>query len=176
MHARPGARERRRVLESGPQARRVSDDIPDALTVDLHLVLQAALRIASEKYGGQVLLTGSVEFQGRAARMATRLGIRVTYPDFQGIVREAQQPYDHRAWTAASQRVREAREREGRAAEERLRCPGAAPPPPKDAPAAKQPASQTPPRSSPPASRPASDGRRIPRRPPPRGRGVDDGR
>ena len=85
--------------------------------------LEAALRIASEKYGGRVLLTGSAEFQERAARMATRLGIRVTNSDLQGIVRDAQQqPYDHRALAAASQRVREERERERRAAEDRRKA------------------------------------------------------
>ena len=49
--------------------------------------LEAALRIASEKYGGRVLLTGSAEFQERAAQMATRLGIRVTNPGLASIVR-----------------------------------------------------------------------------------------
>ena len=84
--------------------------------------LEAALRIASEKYGGRVLLTGSAEFQERAARMATRLGIRVTNSDLQGIRRDAQQqPYDHRAWATASQRAREEREREHREAVDRER-------------------------------------------------------
>jgi hypothetical protein len=158
--------------------------------------LEAALRLASEKYGGQVLLTGSVEFQGRAARMATRLGIRVTNSDLQGIVREAQQTaWDHRAWATASQWVREEREgreraaREMRVAEERLRRPGAVPPPPKDAPAGAQPDGQTPPRpppsapshqplprNLPPADRPGRDCP-VPRRTPPRrGRGIDEGR
>ena len=50
--------------------------------------LEAALRIAAEKYGGQVLLTGSDEFQRRAARIAARLGVRVTNPSLGGIVRE----------------------------------------------------------------------------------------
>jgi hypothetical protein len=84
--------------------------------------LEAALRIASEKYGGRVLLTGSAEFQERAARMAARLGIRVTNSDLQGVVRDAQQqPYDHRAWATASQRAREEREREHREAVDRER-------------------------------------------------------
>ena len=113
--------------------------------------LEAALRIASEKYGGRVLLTGSAEFQERAARMATRLGIRVVNSDLVGIVRDAQQqPYDHRAWATASQRVREERER--RAAEDRReaaaqerRSPeppqteaGSAAPPPPDPPVAQR--------------------------------------
>ena len=138
-------------VDRGPRIDVVARDAPS---------LEAALRVAAEKYGGQVLLTGSAEFQERAARMATRLGIRVTNPDLAGVVREAQQPYDHRAW----------------AAEERLRRAGTAPPPPpKDAPAAPQPAGQTPPRDPPPADRPGPD-RQRPRRSPPRGRGIDEGR
>ena len=91
---------------------------------------------------GRVLLSGNVEFQGRAARMATCLGIRVTNPELQGIVREAQQPYDHRAWAAASQRVREEREQERREAapQVRQRRAGAAPPPPNNSPTTEQPA------------------------------------
>ena len=60
--------------------------------------LEAALRIASEKYGGQVLLTGSAEFREHAARMATRLGIRVTNPGLAGAVREERErmrPFGH---------------------------------------------------------------------------------
>jgi hypothetical protein len=53
--------------------------------------LEAALRIASEKYGGRVLLTGSDEFQDRAARMATRLGIRVTNPGLASAVQNERQ-------------------------------------------------------------------------------------
>ena len=146
--------------------------------------LEAALRIASEKYGGRVLLTGSDEFQDRAARMATRLGIRVTNPDLQGIVRAAQQSYDHRAWATASQQVREAREREGweraarerRAAEERQRRAGtAASSPPNDSPATDHRPSQLPPRGSPPAGRSGPERQRSHRRPP-RGGGIDEGR
>ena len=96
-------------VDRGPRIDMVARDDPS---------LEAALRIAAQKYGGQVLLTGSAEFQERAARMATRLGIRVVNPDLAGIVRDAQQqPYDHRA----SQRVREEREREHREAVDRER-------------------------------------------------------
>ncbi|WP_051862293.1 TraI/MobA(P) family conjugative relaxase [Ferrovum myxofaciens] len=48
--------------------------------------LEAALRIASQKYGGKVDITGSSEFRERATREATRLGIRVLNGDLQGIV------------------------------------------------------------------------------------------
>ena len=88
-------------IDRGPRIDMVARDDPS---------LEAALRIAAQKYGGQVLLTGSAEFQERAARMATRLGIRVTNSDLQGVVRDA-----HHAWAAARQREREHR----KAAEER---------------------------------------------------------
>ena len=48
--------------------------------------LEAALRIAAQKYGGKVDITGSSEFRDRAARQATRLGIQVLNEDLQGIV------------------------------------------------------------------------------------------
>ncbi|EQD34460.1 Relaxase/mobilization nuclease family protein, partial [mine drainage metagenome] len=44
---------------------------------------EAALRIASQKYGGKVDITGSSEFRERATREATRLGIRVLNGDLQ---------------------------------------------------------------------------------------------
>lgn len=50
--------------------------------------LEAALRVAAQKYGGRVRLTGSEQFRERAARMATRLGIGVDDAELQGIVRE----------------------------------------------------------------------------------------
>lgn len=50
--------------------------------------LEAALRVAAQKYGGRVRLTGSEPFRTRAAQMATRLGIGVDDAELQGIVRE----------------------------------------------------------------------------------------
>lgn len=50
--------------------------------------LEAALRVAALKYAGRVKLTGSDLFRGRAARLATRLGIIVDNPDLQGLVAE----------------------------------------------------------------------------------------
>ncbi len=52
--------------------------------------LEAALRIAAQKYGGKVAITGSSEFRERAARQAVRLGITVTDDDLQAIVADAQ--------------------------------------------------------------------------------------
>ncbi len=49
--------------------------------------LEAALRLAAQKYGA-ITITGSGEFRERAAREASRLGIRVVDADLQAVVRE----------------------------------------------------------------------------------------
>ena len=57
--------------------------------------LEAALRIAAQKYGGAITITGSGAFRERAAREAARLRIRVIDADLQAVVRserEQQQP------------------------------------------------------------------------------------
>jgi len=59
----------------------------------------AALRIAARKFGGQVSLTGSVEFRGRLARLATREGILVVDADLARIVE------DERSRGARAERV-----------------------------------------------------------------------
>ena len=48
--------------------------------------LEAALRVAAEKYGGRVSIQGSGEFRERAARLATRIGVRVSDEDLRSIV------------------------------------------------------------------------------------------
>jgi hypothetical protein len=52
--------------------------------------LEAALRIAAQKYGGKVAITGSSAFRERAARQAVRLGITVSDADLQDLVQEEQ--------------------------------------------------------------------------------------
>jgi hypothetical protein len=52
--------------------------------------LEAALRMAAQKYGGKVDITGSSEFRERAARQAVRLGIEVMDADLQGVVKDEQ--------------------------------------------------------------------------------------
>ena len=47
--------------------------------------LDAALRVAAQKFGGRVDITGSKDFRQRAARMAAQLGIGVRDPDLQPI-------------------------------------------------------------------------------------------
>ena len=58
--------------------------------------LEAALRVAAQKYGGRVQMTGSDTFQDRAARMATRLGITVHNTDLQAIVADERRRLDER--------------------------------------------------------------------------------
>lgn len=58
--------------------------------------LEAALRVAAQKYGGRVQMTGSDMFQERAARMATRLGIAVHNADLRGIVIDERRRLDER--------------------------------------------------------------------------------
>ncbi len=48
--------------------------------------LEAALRIAAEKYAGRVSIQGSGEFRERGARLAARIGVRVTDEDLRSIV------------------------------------------------------------------------------------------
>ncbi len=52
--------------------------------------LEAALRLAAQKYGGKVDITGSSEFRERAARQAVRLGITVTNEDLRAVVADEQ--------------------------------------------------------------------------------------
>jgi len=48
--------------------------------------LEAALRLATQRYNNQVSITGAKEFREQAARMAARLGIRVKDDDLKAIV------------------------------------------------------------------------------------------
>ena len=52
--------------------------------------LEAALRLAAQKYGNKVDITGSAEFRERAARQAVRLGIKVANADLQAVVADEQ--------------------------------------------------------------------------------------
>ncbi|MHB1587715.1 MAG: TraI/MobA(P) family conjugative relaxase [Acidiferrobacteraceae bacterium] len=53
--------------------------------------LEAALRVAAQKFGGSVDITGSADFRAQAARTAARLGITVRDPDLQSLWREERQ-------------------------------------------------------------------------------------
>jgi hypothetical protein len=58
--------------------------------------LEGALRVAAQKYGPRVQMTGSDTFQERAARMATRLGIAAHNPELQAIVANERQRLNER--------------------------------------------------------------------------------
>jgi len=58
--------------------------------------LEAALRVAAQKYAGRIDITGSDAFRERAARMATRLGIAVENAELQVAVREERQRFVER--------------------------------------------------------------------------------
>ncbi len=81
-------RRRQLVVYKGKDGRaRFTDTGPRIMMHDNGVdSLEAALRIAAQKYGGKVDITGSSEFRDRAARQATRLGIQVLNEDLQGIV------------------------------------------------------------------------------------------
>ncbi len=53
--------------------------------------LEAALRVAAQKYAGHIEITGSDPFRERAARMATRLGIAVENAELRTIVSDERQ-------------------------------------------------------------------------------------
>ncbi len=55
--------------------------------------LEAALRLAAQKYAGTVDITGSSEFRTRAARAAARLGITVSNEDLSAVVADEQAKY-----------------------------------------------------------------------------------
>lgn len=56
--------------------------------------LEAALRVAAQKFGGSVDITGSVDFRERAARAAARLGIGVRDPDLQPLWQQERQQFE----------------------------------------------------------------------------------
>lgn len=56
--------------------------------------LDAALRVAAQKFGGRVEITGSADFRERAARTAARLGIGVRDPDLQLIWQQERVQWD----------------------------------------------------------------------------------
>ena len=72
--------------------------------------LEAALRIAAEKYAGRVSILGSCEFRERAARLAARIGVRVTDEDLRSIVTDERSRVDEE-WRRPVPPLREAQER-----------------------------------------------------------------
>lgn len=68
-----------RMTDSGP---RVDVHIADADTIE------AGLRLAAQKFGGEVYITGDAAFREQAARQAARLGVGVKDADLQQVVEQ----------------------------------------------------------------------------------------
>jgi hypothetical protein len=68
-----------RMTDSG---QRVDVHVPDADTIE------AGLLLASQKFGGEVFITGEAEFRERAARQAARLGVQVKDEDLQQVIEQ----------------------------------------------------------------------------------------
>lgn len=71
---------------------------------------EAALRVAAQKFGGAVDITGSADFRERAARSAARLGIGVRDQDLQPIWQQERQNLE---WARHPVRPERAPERDG---------------------------------------------------------------
>lgn len=69
-----------RLTDSGP---RIDVHQTDADTISQGLLL------ASQKFGGEVYITGDADFRERAARQAARMGIRVADRDLRDVVEQA---------------------------------------------------------------------------------------
>ncbi len=79
--------------------------------------LEAALRVAAQKYAGRIRVMGTEPFRERTARMATRLGIAVENAELQSIIhderrRVAERRAEPHAWTPS--RRASLRQRPGR--------------------------------------------------------------
>lgn len=74
-----------RMTDTGP---RVDVHVSDADTI------QAGLRLAAQKFGGEVYITGDAAFREQAARQAARLGVGVKDEDLQQIVEQERAQID----------------------------------------------------------------------------------
>lgn len=74
---------RMKLIDSGPRVDVLDKDDKDSI--------RAGLVLASQKFGGEIYITGSGEFRERAAREAALLGIRVADQDLQHIKHEVEQ-------------------------------------------------------------------------------------
>ncbi len=69
--------------------------------------LEAALRVAAQKFGGHMDITGSADFRERAARAAARLGIEVRDRDLQSIWQQERQQLERARHSVRPERVPE---------------------------------------------------------------------
>ena len=68
-----------RMTDSGP---RIDVHVADADTIE------AGLRLAAQKFGGEVFITGDAAFREQSARQAARLGVGVKDEDLQQIIEQ----------------------------------------------------------------------------------------
>ncbi|MBU3640998.1 TraI/MobA(P) family conjugative relaxase [Polynucleobacter sp. Fuers-14] len=87
LQAEVDARRRRITYKNLAGQKQFTDTGP---RIEMHAqsseALEAALKVASQKYGGKITLTGSGIFREQAARAATRLGITVLDKDLASVV------------------------------------------------------------------------------------------
>lgn len=92
LHAEVDARRRRITYKNLAGQKQFTDTGP---RIEMHAqsgeALEAALKVASQKYGGKITLTGSGAFREEAARAATRLGITILDKDLAPIVAHEKQ-------------------------------------------------------------------------------------
>lgn len=98
LHAEVDARRRRITYLNQSGQKQFTDTGP---RIEVHIKtsagLEAALKVAAQKYGGRITLTGSGAFREQAARAATRLGITVLDKDLASIVSNERQLGQHQA-------------------------------------------------------------------------------
>lgn len=92
LRAEVDARNRRITYRNQVGQKQFTDTGP---RIEVHIKtgagLDAALKVAAQKYGGRITLTGSGAFREQAARAATRLGITVLDKDLASIVSNERQ-------------------------------------------------------------------------------------
>lgn len=96
LHAEVDARRRRITYRNQTGQKQFTDTGP---RIEVHIKsgagLDAALKVAAQKYGGRITLTGSSAFREQAARAATRLGITVLDKDLASVVSNERQVGQH---------------------------------------------------------------------------------
>ena len=92
-----------RMTDSGP---RVDVHATDADTIE------AGLLLASQKFGGEVFITGEAEFRERAARQAARLGVQVKDEDLQQVIEQERAQIEVERTPSRPRRAPEGRQQE----------------------------------------------------------------
>jgi len=86
-----------RLTDSGPRI--------DVHQTDAGTICQGLL-LASQKFGGEIYITGDADFRERAARQAARMGVRVVDQDLQDVVEQAKQEREQQNTTRERKQTR----------------------------------------------------------------------